>query len=76
MFSQLTYKQKFYGLLAVSLLLGLAVYKKTFKHVFEIKTELSYFPYQYQLKAHPKIYHVLRYMIDRTKFAEYSFLAN
>ncbi|WP_299883436.1 hypothetical protein [uncultured Lacinutrix sp.] len=41
MFNNLTYKQKFIAALALFLLLVMASYKKTFKHVIEAKKELA-----------------------------------
>ncbi|WP_353780256.1 hypothetical protein [Winogradskyella sp. 3972H.M.0a.05] len=40
MFKQFTYKQKFFGVVIASILLGLAIYKKTYKHIFDIRSEL------------------------------------
>jgi hypothetical protein len=41
MFDKYTYKQKFYALIILFIMLLLASYKKTFKHVFSAQNELS-----------------------------------
>lgn len=41
MFKNFTYKQKFYALILVFIVLSLAAYKKTFKHVVIAKNELA-----------------------------------
>lgn len=42
MFNQLTYKQKFFAVILIFVLLGLATYKKTYKQLFSANTELRH----------------------------------